>query len=91
MSTCVLCKEFIDMCQSNEFAKLSEKRCKSINDASKARGYDFTELVYSETSPFYIHITCRQRYINKKAVAQKRRQSSSPDIRRGLRSQAPQF
>ena len=53
MSTCVLCKEFINLCQSNEFEKLSEKGCRSINDASKARGYDFTELVYSETSPLY--------------------------------------
>ena len=42
---CVICSEVIDLDKPNDYAKVKEKGCASINKANKKRNLDVPDLV----------------------------------------------
>ena len=81
MSSCVLCEIPIDFHRPQEYAKLSERGCIGINNASKERQLETPELVYSESSPIYVHVKCRSKHNNPKAIKSALKHSLSADVK----------
>ena len=81
MSSCVLCDIPIDFHRPQEYAKLSERGCIGINNASKERQLETPELVYSESSPIYVHVECRSKHNNPKAIKSALKHTLSADVK----------
>ena len=94
MEKCVVCKELINFKESEDYSKLSEKGCDSINCATKQRGVDLEEVLYSESYDQYVHKKCRSRHTNIKLIqyALKESQPSTSTLKHAkLRSQESYF
>ena len=68
MAVCVLCSKSLDLDHRNDFAKLTEKGCIAINNASKMRKLKRADLEYSADSELYVHKSCRSNHTNPKAI-----------------------
>ena len=87
MASCVLCSETIDLDQSTDYAKLTEKGCIGIQKASKLRKLDTGDITFSEHTDLFVHRSCRSKHINPNAIkAALKRESTSGLDQRPLRS-----
>lgn len=79
MATCVLCLAAVDLEKKNEYAKLSEKGCTGINTANRLRNLDVPDIIYTENCSLVVHIDCRRKHINPKAIKEAQKRSASRD------------
>ena len=68
MVVCVLCSKPLDLGHPSDFAKLTEKGCITINNASKMRKLMRADLEYSAACELYVHKSCRSNHTNPKAI-----------------------
>lgn len=92
MASCVICSDAIDLDHSTDYAKLTNKGCIGINNASKLRKLNIPDIVFSEDTDTFVHKSCRSKHNNSNAikVAAKREASSGSDPK-PLRSGTKEF
>ena len=91
MASCVLCGDVINL-DLTDYAKLTEKGCIGINNASKERQLDIPAIVYSADRDMLVHKSCRSKHNNPKAIKAAAKRDSSPGLgAKSLRSQVQEY